>query len=260
MKKISIKLITIFIVGVSLLSCKDKSESKIKDESIKIDSTKAKAETELNAFEQDSEIRSITECKCFDGIGSTKTDKPVLISKFSNGNSVSVCGFFDKEMQEEGLIMSEFNIFNCETGEALVEYGAVQICRITEKKDSIIINELKYLPAGKKWAWELVQIGEQVITQNRRAITVSDLHPKLKKLEIDKNQQSEFLNSLKKGNGFGSTWETDIGKLEVLSLLGNNRAWDILKNYEEFTGEQTDGALAEQWKDAIANVEWIKGK
>jgi hypothetical protein len=65
---------------------------------------------------------------------------------------------------------------------------------------------------------------------------------------------------LKKGNGFGSEWESDLGKLEVLSLLGNNDAWEILKNYEDFTRDTTDGALSEQWEDAVATVKWIKEK
>ncbi len=38
------------------------------------------------------------------------------------------------------------------------------------------------------------------------------------------------------------------------------KTWEILKNYEGFTGLPTDGALAEQWKDAVATVEWITEK
>ncbi len=41
---------------------------------------------------------------------------------------------------------------------------------------------------------------------------------------------------------------TDLGKLEVLSLLGVDKAWEILENYEEFTGEKMDGALLKSIK------------
>jgi hypothetical protein len=54
--------------------------------------------------------------------------------------------------------------------------------------------------------------------------------------------------------------EDDLGRLEVLSIQGNEKAWKILKNYEKFTGEKADGALAEQWKDAVATVGWITGQ
>lgn len=203
---------------------------------------------------------SKTECSCYNGIGSSEQDEPILVSKFSNGSSVSLCGYYDDEIQVEGLIMSEFNVFNCETGEALVEYGAVQICRIEEEKDALIISELKYLPAGENWNVELIKIGRQVITQDKNGILVANQIPDLAKIKIDKSKQEHFMGSLKRGNGFGSDWESELGKLEILSLIGNESAWQILKNYEEFTGEKTDGALAETWKAAISNVEWIKRK
>jgi hypothetical protein len=252
-----IKLTILFLLSVSFFACKNNSESKNEEQIIKSDT-----ELQTNHKEEDEEPNALLEsdCKCFNGIGSIENDKPILTLTYSNGTSLSLCGFFDKEMQDEGLIMSEFKVFNCETGNALVEYGAVQVCRIEEKQDSLIIKELKYLPIGEKWNWELIQIGKQEITQSEGEITVSNQIPELGKFIIDEATQTEFLNSLKKGSGFGSEWESDLGKLEVLSLLGNDKAWEILKDYEKFTGNKTDGALAEQWKDAIATVKWIKEK
>ncbi len=63
---------------------------------------------------------------------------------------------------------------------------------------------------------------------------------------------------MKKGKGIGENWEKIIDFLETLSINGNEEAWNILKNYKSFTGQETDGAIAETWKDAIATVEWIK--
>ncbi len=217
---------------------------------------------EMQTIQVKEEIAESSEsvCKCFNGIGSSENDKPITTSTFSNGTSVSLCGFFDKEMQGEGLIMSEFNVFNCQTGDVLVEYGALQICRIEEQEDLLIVKELKYLPIGSNWNWELIQIGKQEIRLNEGKVDVTPQIPELEKFAIDEVIQRQFLNSLKKGKGFGSEWESELGKLEVLSLLGNDDAWEILKNYEDFTGDKTDGALAEQWKDAVATVKWITEK
>tara|TARA_B110000114_G_C15026594_1_gene371209 strand:- start:356 stop:1126 length:771 start_codon:yes stop_codon:yes gene_type:complete len=254
-----IKLIILSILSISFFACKNNSESKSEEQIIKTD-TAVLFKATTNHIKDEPNERLESGCKCFNGIGSTERDKPILTSTFSNGASVSLCGFIDKEMHNEGLIMSEFNVFNCKNGNVLVGYGAVQICRIEEKQDALIIRELKYLPVGKNWNWELIQIGKQEITQNEGEIIVKNQIPELEKFAIDEVIQRQFLNSLKKGNGFGSEWESDLGKLEVLSLLGNNDAWEILKNYEDFTRDTTDGALSEQWKDAVATVKWIKEK
>ena len=195
-------------------------------------------------------------CKCFDGIGSRNGDTANIVMNFSNGESISLCGFVDKEMEE--MIFSEFNIFECKTGKSLTQFDATQNCRIIEKKDTLIIKELEYLPIGKNWTWEFIQIGEQIITTRDNKIFASKLSPKLEKFTIDDNDKKIFLNSLRKGTGHSKEWELEIGKLESLSLLGNEKAKNILENYEKFTGQGTDGAVAETWKDAKATVDWLK--
>lgn len=202
------------------------------------------------------ENESTKECKCFKGIGSSEKDAPILTYKFSNGESVSVCGFADKET--EGII-SEFNIFNCESGKSYTEFGALKICKIAEGKDELKIEELKYLPVGKDWNWELVQIGEQKLTLQNNEVVCSKLEPKLGEIQISEELQNEYLNSLKENKDLSKDWELNIGKLEALSLIGNQKAWEILKSYEDFTGEKVSGEAAEQLHEAIKNVEWLKG-
>lgn len=198
----------------------------------------------------------IDSCNCFTGIGSRKGDPPVLIFSFSNGKSISVCGFDVREMQEP--IISEFNVFDCANGNSLAEYSATQICRIIEKKDTLVIKELKYLPVGKNWQWKLLQIGEQSITLEMNKIVASLRLPKLGKFTINENAAKDFLHSLSKRKERNNSREKEISILEVLSLDGNAKAWDILKNYETFTGRETNGALAEVWNDAVATVKWVK--
>jgi hypothetical protein len=141
-------------------------------------------------------------CNCFDGIGSYKNDTAVMIFTFDDDQSVSVCGFVDKEMKEEGLIISEFNVFDCETGEKYIEFGALEICRIVEKQNELEIQELEYLPTGINWSWELIQIGEQNISSHNGKIVVSELKPQLQAFSINKTNATNFLDSLTTGTKF----------------------------------------------------------
>lgn len=200
---------------------------------------------------------STSDCKCFDGIGSSKDDAPIITYKFKNNKSVNICGYIDKEMSEEYPIISEFNIFDCETGKSYVEYGALEICRIKQNDNELEIQQLRYLPVGKNWDWELIQIGEQTINPKGNSLYVSDLKPKLETYSIDSKEAATFLASIKTIKGYDANWEENIAKLEALSIIGNKEAWDILKNLENITGLKFDGALSEAWKSAIQNVNWI---
>jgi len=197
-----------------------------------------------------------SECLCFVGIGSKKGNDPIHTFEFSNGKKVIVCGYLDKETED--YTISEFNIFDCETEKSLVEYGATEICRIVEKKDTLQINEYEYLPILKNFESKLVKIGNQTITIKNNKYIVSKIVPDVESFEIEDSVAENFLLNLKKGEGFGNNWETEICFLEVLSIKGNEKAWEILKNYETFVGQETDGAIAETWKDAVSTVSWIK--
>ncbi|MFA5556199.1 MAG: hypothetical protein WCY06_05045 [Flavobacteriaceae bacterium] len=232
--------LTIIFICILTFACNNKSETK----------NAVNKTPNLDTLDKDNS------CNCFDGIGSRKGDTATLVLNFRNGQSISVCGFVDKEM--EGTTISEFNVFECKTGKSLTEYDAMQICKLYKKKDSLIIQELKYLPTGKNWTWNLIQIGEEIITIKDKKIFTTGNKPKLEKFAIDDNDAEIFLNSLTKGKGHNNEWELEIGKLEVLTLLGNERAKYILENYEEYTGQETDGAVRETWKDARAITEWIK--
>ena len=198
----------------------------------------------------------ISKCKCFGGVGSQKGDSPVLSYLFTTGKSVIICGFIDKEM--EGFTISEFNVFDCANGNSLVEYDATQICKVVEKKDTLQINEYKYFPIAKNYEWELIKISKQYITLISGEIVVSKLEPDVEKFNVDNKTAENFFSSIQKGKGINKNWEKEIGFLEALSILGNQKAWNILQNYESYTGQETDGAIAETWKEAVATVEWIK--
>lgn len=255
------QLVLLVILLIAITSCKD-TKPKQKEKGLE---KQGKLEKNLG-IEQANLKKALdsenddTVCKCFNGIGASEGDEPALLFTFSNGNSTAICGYVEEDLLLEGLIISEFNIFECKSGKSLVEFDALQTCRITEAEDKLIIEELKFLPIGKNWNWEFIQIAEQIIIMQDHNLLVNSSTPKFTQVDIDKTQQSEFLNSITQNEGIGNDWENELGKLEVLSLLGNEKAWQILRKYDNYKSEIPDGAAAEQWKDAMATVEWINGK
>ena len=201
-----------------------------------------------------------TDCGCFSGIGSSKSDKPSLILKFSNGTTLSVCGYEQKKLSKNEVLMSEFNVFNCKTGEQLVEYGAVQNCIVRKDELGLTIIELKYLPAGENWEWEQVKIGIQQIFVKESKLVVLNQKPVFRQVKIDERRIESFLEKLRKMKGVGKldNPEEILGRLEILALNNIEEAVTILNDFENYFNYRTDGAIAEQWKDAIATVKWIK--
>ena len=196
-------------------------------------------------------------CTCSKAIGSQYGDKPILLVNFSNHLSIIICGFIDKEM--EGIIVSEFNVFECRSGNSLAEYGAHQICSLVEKADSLLIQEQGYLPVGQNWQWELIQIGEQVISLHQNRLQVSERRPKTEPFSIDRDAANNFLDQLEKGLSPIDDKELTISKLEALSIQGNERAKQILFNYEKVVGQRADGHIAETLHEAVDVVKWIAG-
>ncbi len=201
-----------------------------------------------------------TDCGCFNGIGSSESDKPSLTIKFRNGTTLSVCGYEQERISESEVLISEFNVFNCKTVEQLVEYGAVQNCIVKKDELGLTITELKYLPAGENWKWEQVKIGLQKIFVKENQLVVLDQKPAFEQVKIDETRTNSFIEQLRKIRGTGKidSPEEVLGRLEILALNDVKEAIEILNDFENYFNYQTDGAIAEQWKDAVASVKWIR--
>lgn len=199
-------------------------------------------------------------CKCFDGIGSSENDTPVLTIEFDNGVNLSVCGYLKERKSNTEVILSEFDIFNCNTGQSVFQFGALQTYNIKSKTDSLIITELKYLPAGKNWKREFVPLTQLEIFEQDDTITASLPKSVYNEVDIDPTEVENFFNELEqlKGKGNNSELEIIVGKLEVLTLNGNTEAKAILNNFQEYFNCNMDGALQELWNDATSTVIWLK--
>jgi hypothetical protein len=210
-------------------------------------------------FISTSAIAQTPACGCFNGIGSMETDKPSLTIEFSNGLILTVCGYEQEKLNMNEVLISEFNVFNCATKESIVEYGAIQNCIVKKDKQELHISELKFLPAGENWKWIQVPIGTQRIFIKENELIVLEQVSSFKPIKIDPIETERFLKEVKelKGKGKISNPEELLGRLEILALNDNLEAQNILFDFENYFKYQTDGAIAEQWKDATSTVEWI---
>jgi hypothetical protein len=196
-------------------------------------------------------------CLCIDGIGATTKDKPLERFNFKNGQSLIICGF------KEDNFISEFNIIDCSTKRSISEYGALQTCSFEFKNDTLKIFELKTLPSGRNWKWQLEKISVEIFTIKKNKLVTIPQKAIFKHSEIliPNSEQVDFLDNilLNKDNGmqYDWAWEEIIGKLEFLSLIRNKKALDILTNLEKITNYKLDGAYKEQLNDAIATVNWV---
>tara|TARA_R110000850_G_scaffold107089_3_gene218514 strand:- start:192 stop:860 length:669 start_codon:yes stop_codon:yes gene_type:complete len=202
-----------------------------------------------------------TSCGCFNGIGSTKGDKPNLTIALTDEVTFVVCGFELEKYNENEILISEFNIFNCQSGEALVEYDAVQTCKVLKNETGLQISELKLLPAGENWNWKQVKIGFQQVLVKEKKIVVQEQKPAFEKVVFNNTLVDSFISELheRKGTGKLENPEEILGRLEFLALNGIQEAKDILYDFENYFAFETDGAIAEQWGAAVATVKWANG-
>ena len=198
-------------------------------------------------------------CKCFDGIGSSKDNKPNLVFTFSNGESVSVCGYQVSDDTCKELIMSEFMVFDCKSGDYYLAYGATKTCRIIEKQDTLVVQLLIQLPKPDDWKWSSTQIAEQYVYLDNNQIVASKRVFHYSPIAVEKSEMQVFFTKLKNREIPDSDWENTVGKLTLFALNGNKEAMSIIQNYESVTGHTPTGILSEYLTETIDIIKWAYG-
>ena len=192
------------------------------------------------------EIAKIQACKCYNNLD----EEPIKTYTFSDQNSISVCGYIENDD------FSEFAIFDCKTQKLIANYDAVQTCKLNFENDQLHIAEITKLPANDNWEWNDLQIAEEIITIKNGNVISLGSKPKTINISISEKAQLDFLNLLETENYRKLDIEEILARLEVLSISGNKRAKKKLYSIENDENYELDGAIAEQYKSAIASIEW----
>jgi hypothetical protein len=229
------KTTLIVIIAITFIGCKQKEiENEISDKS-------------LQNIENKNEIK---DCKCYNGL----EEKPNKVYTFSDNNSISICGY------EENNEYSEFGIFDCKTEKLISGYDAIQTCKLNFDNDKLYIIELNKLPTNDKWEWNDIKVAEEIITVKNKSIISLGTKPLKVEINISEKTQTEFLDLLETESYKKIEVEEILARLEILSICGNERAKKKLYSIENDKNYILDGAYAEQYKDAISNIEWRNKK
>ena len=201
----------------------------------------------------------VEDCKCFNGISSNGSENPSLTINFSNEINLSICGYEEEKKSETEVIISEFDVFNCNTGESLITFGALQPCDVIVKPDTIVIKHLAPLPTGNSWKWQLTSVTQQLIFPKNNNTIITNPTCIYVKTEIEQSQIDQFYSELEqlKGKGYNDDLENLIAKLGVLTLNGDTKARNILNNFRLYIGYALDGSTSELWNQvtSITNFE-----
>jgi hypothetical protein len=205
----------------------------------------------LDKTSNNNEITTkIKECKCFNCL----EEKPNKIYTFSDNNSISICGY------EENNEYSEIGVFDCKNEKLITGYDAIQTCKLKFENDKLYIIELNKLPTNDKWEWNDIKVAEEIITIKNKSVISLGAKPLKVEITISEKTQKEFLDLLETESFTKIEVEEILARLEILSICGNERAKRKLYSIENDKNYELDGAYEEQYKNAIATIEWRNKK
>ncbi len=161
------------------------------------------------------------------------------------------------EVDKNDTVYSEFVLFECGSERNLGEWSALDPSRIRQLRDTLIVEDLDWLPVGKDFKYEYVTLfvnkyycgkeGAKVIK------TLSNSYRKYTRAQIE-HVYKEY-SMLTKGN-----FERNIEVADMLLwayVSGDAKAEEYFRTIESKFGP-FDGAIAESWHDALAIFERYK--
>ena len=196
-----------------------------------------------------------TDCNC-PANTITHNGKPDKVFKFSNGETLAICGY--SEIQQKQKVLSEFLIYQCEKYKIIETWDATQICTIEKYHDTLIVEKFYNIANGKdmslKWTkfykkifyWKQSQLSDT-------AFFINDLR-KYSLIEINK-ALFQFKNLKKKYKSENILLVGD--RLFWAYVSGNKIAGTYLEKLNEKFGP-FNGEIAEEYNSLIATYKQYK--
>ena len=190
-------------------------------------------------------------CKCPKNIYVDQI-KPDTAFYFSNNKSIILCGYKDTETIENEIIFSEFILANCSTKSVIDFWGSLKKCRVLCTKDTLLIEELKNLPAGenmsfKQTVWTIEKIYFVNDKINRKLFVNKNIR-KYSNQEI----QSVLLEYESRKPGHFEGKEVLLYHLFISTISGSTQARKYFNEFKnKFEIHKGDGAMAEESNELI---------
>ncbi len=114
---------------------------------------------------------SVSNCPCSENMYTGVA--PNRVFTFSNGKKIVSCGFVIDEQQPD--VLSEFVLAECGADTVIDFWGAMTICRLAFKQDTLFVQELYELPTGNDFqpreiVWTIEEFsynGNQLVREKR---------------------------------------------------------------------------------------------
>jgi hypothetical protein len=199
----------------------------------------------ITAFSQNSN------CKCFNSkLLELKGAQPEFVFKLKNNQELNLCGFIQKKSENE-WIGSDFAISDCQNGKLIIESSTNSV--ITYDSNTLSIIEMRFLRTGENWTEEIIPISFKEIYSRKDSLKISTKRPRLKKGLITKNRIDTFFiqmeEKIKKGESVNII--LTLEKLETLSVIGNQKAFEFLLNFKSFFDLKENELYESKLKESI---------
>ncbi|WP_344929536.1 hypothetical protein [Aquimarina addita] len=180
---------------------------------------------------------SAQEFSCGSELNYYSSDTLGYVAEFSNGKKIGLYTYRTNYQGKETFYESEFSLYECADDQLfLSSYTASDNCRVNFRNDTLRIAELKRFAIGENWKLETVDY------QTTYFFYIKDsLHKRteitIPKFNIPQEKIDEFYCSIEHPldnqrieiSEMMSILHTNMKKLEVLSIYGDEKAYELLK-------------------------------
>ena len=166
--------------------------------------------------------------------------------EFTNHQKFAVCGY--KQIYNNKVYFREFELLVCGQDTFVKFWHALQFCRIELIKDTLFVNEEKYLPTGKNDSLEFnVWTIDRFYFLNGNLIHLFDVNKNITKYNEQQVQSTlkDYVNSAK---GIDENKMALLRRLFIATISQSNKARKYFMNFESKFGP-LDGINAEDYDD-----------
>ena len=175
--------------------------------------------------------------------------KPEAIFNFTNGNSIALCGYV--EAKENETTYSDFVLAVCGQDKIIDSWDAQTFCLARIKRDTLVIEQLHYLPTGDNFSFQqTVWRIEKIYFSDGKVERGIELNRKIRRYSVQETKSvlEDYENA--KGN-LSDDKMILASKLFVAAISGDKAARKYLGDFKTRFGE-LDGAFAEDYEELVA--------
>lgn len=171
---------------------------------------------------------------------------------FSNGKTIVLCGY--KNPDSNPTTFSEFILAVCGQDTIIDFWGAVLTYQLKVYNDTLLVDELQYLPTGKDFKYqETVWTTDQIYFSGQKLVRKLVVNRQIHKYSQDEIQS--VLKSYEMAKlGLDDSKMVIVNKLFIATISCDKKARQYFKEFKNRFGT-LDGAFSEEYSDLTLMLE-----